>query len=349
MTMNKKGIEMQFHWIFILIAGAIILAFFFSMAYKQKALSTQKLELTLATDIENIITTALISKETAQRIPIPTQGLNFDCTEFCDCAFNIDGAQKTIIQPIFAPEEITGTEAVLWTKAFNLPYRVTNFLYIYSPETKYYFIPTDQNANVQLLQPITTNIPPLINYEIINPEEISQQINSDYENTYFVYFTGEQNYQPQPVHRSFENAKALVINQNFVQFYKKDRNNFQLIKVRPYFNQATIYAAMFSKDDIMYECGLKNAFNKLAIISQVYAERAKKLEQQLVNSGKVWCTYGQCQNQATIVGQLCQQKQIAEQLSQQLNQQELAQLQTIQQTLLTANQNFARNSCTELF
>jgi len=42
---GKRGIEMQFHWIFILIAGAIILAFFFSLVAKQKSLSEEKLSI----------------------------------------------------------------------------------------------------------------------------------------------------------------------------------------------------------------------------------------------------------------------------------------------------------------
>ena len=39
--MNRKGFELQFNWIFVLIAGALILAFFFTIAQKQRNLSQQ--------------------------------------------------------------------------------------------------------------------------------------------------------------------------------------------------------------------------------------------------------------------------------------------------------------------
>jgi hypothetical protein len=92
--MNKKGFELQFHWIFVLIAGALILSFFFMVANKQKNLSQDRLQLTLATEIENIFTGAIISRGTAQKMPTPPQGITFECTEGCECKYGIGRATK---------------------------------------------------------------------------------------------------------------------------------------------------------------------------------------------------------------------------------------------------------------
>ena len=84
---NKKGFEMQFHWIFVLIAGAIILIFFFSLTQKQKSLSEERLAITLSTDIEAIFTGAIQAKGTAQLLRIPQPGIAFSCSEACECNF----------------------------------------------------------------------------------------------------------------------------------------------------------------------------------------------------------------------------------------------------------------------
>jgi len=62
MAIKKKGvIEVQFNWIFILIIGAIILFFFFSIVKTQKTVSEKKISTTVRRDIRAILTGAGVS------------------------------------------------------------------------------------------------------------------------------------------------------------------------------------------------------------------------------------------------------------------------------------------------
>ena len=136
--MNKRGIEMQAHWIFILIAGAIILAFFFSIVAKQKSLSEQKISITLSSNIEAVFSGAIESKGTAQLLTVPKDGIAFACSEGCDCNFWIgDKATSFRDKIIFAPKIVIGQDATAWSNEWKLPFRVSNFL-IFSRELNYF-------------------------------------------------------------------------------------------------------------------------------------------------------------------------------------------------------------------
>ena len=129
--MKKKAIAMQFHWIFILVAGAIILAFFFSLVQKQRVLSQEKLSITLATDMEAVFSGAIESKGTAQPLVIPRTGIAFSCSQACECNFWIGNKATEFREKIiFAPDLIADQDAIAWADEFKMPFRISYNLQI---------------------------------------------------------------------------------------------------------------------------------------------------------------------------------------------------------------------------
>ncbi len=353
---NKKGFELQFHWIFIMIAGALILAFFFSVAYKQRAYSQEKLELTLATDIENIFTGAIISRGTAQRLPVPPQGIVFECLTGCNCRFRIDRAAKSFgDKAMFAPELLSDQDITVWALELKLPYRVTNFLYLTNPNIKYYFVYNDEPESTQFLKQLTKNIPPLISYENITLQELTSLQAEDYQHTKFVFL----NVDPPTLDDSFrkESAGAIKIDLEGIAFYEKEGVNFNRVKYLGYIGLPSLYAAMFAQDYVMYECGLRTAFRRLSYVSFLYAERAAELQQKSFEVERTWCDYGAsstinvCNNvlPSTVVGMLCEQHTIGKELSVKLDDTPMRRLSPLKEHLDSANMNFLQHSCPELF
>ncbi len=352
---NKKGFELQFHWIFIMIAGALILAFFFSVAYKQRAYSQEKLQLTLATDIENIFTGAIVSRGTAQRLPVPPQGIVFECLEGCNCRFRIENAQKPFgDKAMFAPELLTDQEITVWALELKLPYRVTNFLYLTNPNIKYYFVYQEEPISSSLLRQLTKNIPPLISYENITLDEVSRLKAEDYQHTKFVFLNAD----PPTIDSTFNkvSADAIKIDQNGVAFYEKEGTSFNRVKFLSYIGLPSLYAAIFAQDYVMYECGLRTAFRKLSYVSELYAERAGELQEKSFEAERTWCNYGArpgnvCAeaSPSTVVGMLCQQHTIGQQLAVKLDDSLIRQLSPLKEQLDSANVNFLQQSCPELF
>jgi len=344
--MAKKGIEAQFHWIFILIAGALILAFFFSVAMKQRALSQEKLQLTLATDVENIFTAAIVSKGTAQKVPVPPQGIAFECTQGCACEFRIARAPRQFgDKTIFAPELLAEQDLTVWSLPFGLPYRATNFLYLTNPDIKYYFVHDGEQASKNLFQQITKNIPPLIDYEIIKSSDMGSIREDGYQHTKFVFVTFEPNYRPSMLHTSFRRAEASAVklDQRSVVFYEKEGTTLVSKQVLSYAGMPSVYAAIFAHDHTMYRCGLQTAFRKLSYLSQLYIKRAQELKTRALESQKEWCAYDD------IISLLQEQQEAANALSQEIDESRIIQLNSLKDQLERTNRNYVQQSCPELF
>lgn len=361
----KKGFELQFHWIFVLIAGALILAFFFSIANRQRVISQERLELTLVTDIENIFTGAIVSRGTAQSLPVPPQGIAFECSEGCACQFRVERASKQFgDKALFAPELLKERKIKVWALELKLPYRVTNLLFLTNPNIKYYFVYDDETVSKSLLEQLTKNIPflreeeelvPFMEYENITTTKLTSLKAEEYEHIKFVFL----NVNPPSLDGSFKKTSfsGIKIDQNGVGFYEKDGTKFKSIKYLSYVGLPSLYAAIFAQDHVMYSCGLRTAFRKLSYVSQLYAERAAELQQKAIEAGREWCNYGApsaenvCEEAeaSRVVGMLCQQHTLASALATNLDQSKILQLSPLMQNLDSQNRNFVQQSCPELF
>ncbi len=363
---KRAQFEMQFHWIFILIAGALILAFFFTVAHRQRAISTERLQLTLATDIENIFTGAIVSKGTAQSLPVPPQGIAFECTEGCDCAFRIGNAQRNYgDKSLFAPDILEERNIKVWAQELKIPYRATNFLYLTNPNIKYYFVYNE--GDTTQLQQLTKHIPLLreedqivsfMDYENITTTQITSLKAEDYQHTKFVFLN--VNPSTTTLDDSFKKKSfsAIKIDEQGVTFYeKKDGTEFRNVRTLSYIGIPSLYAAIFAHDYVMYSCGLRTAFRKLSYVSQIYAERAAELQEKSIEAGRDWCNYGAidpaqpCEESdpSTVIGMLCEQHKLAKELSTNIEKTKIDRLSPLMQYLDSKNRNFIQQSCPELF
>ena len=106
MSCNKKAmIEIQFHWIFILIVGAVILLFFATMIYRQKTVSETGISADVLVNLESIISGSMISTKTLNLLDIPkgTEISYKDCNQYEVGPYN----KQTNTIVMFAPKKIT--------------------------------------------------------------------------------------------------------------------------------------------------------------------------------------------------------------------------------------------------
>ncbi|PIN68547.1 hypothetical protein COV93_09025, partial [Candidatus Woesearchaeota archaeon CG11_big_fil_rev_8_21_14_0_20_43_8] len=77
--MKKRGVvDLQFNWIFVLIAGAVILAIFFAVANSLKQSSDDKIDLEVSTDLKSILIGAKVSTDSSNVIPIPSSDITIE-------------------------------------------------------------------------------------------------------------------------------------------------------------------------------------------------------------------------------------------------------------------------------
>ncbi len=310
---KKRGaIEVQFNWVFILIIGAIILLFFFSVVKTQKKISETKISSSVRRDITSIFTGASISTNTFSLIEIPKTEIIYDCEGY--------SIQKT--NPIkqlvsFSPDTIYSSQLMLWALPWNIGYRVTNFLYITSPNIRYVMVYKDNKPDQHMFVDILNETLPskyieededrkiLMNKEkaVTDGNKITDLQDNDFEDknnpkVRFIFFDenpipididvleGMDNYDVTAVQIIPDNSCGDELDCfGEVIFYKKTNNNkFEFYNQnRPssnsyYIGLPSLIGAAFG-DLETYECNMENAFQRLQLVTQVYLNKTKTLKQ----------------------------------------------------------------------
>ena len=89
MTVSKKGqLTLSFNWIFVMVAGAVILLFFVGLIVKQKDSSEQKLNFDVVNILESILVGSTVSEQTINTID--TSGIS-SMELFFECELDSDG------------------------------------------------------------------------------------------------------------------------------------------------------------------------------------------------------------------------------------------------------------------
>lgn len=353
---GRRGFEEQFHWIFILIAGALILAFFFTVAQKQRALSAEKLQYSLVTDVEDIFVGALVNKGAAVALPLPPQGLGFECTRGCDCHFQISRAEKSFGgKSFFGPSLLNGEDALVWTLDWLVPYRASNFVLITNPQQLFVFVYDEQDSQSrQLRDQIVEGLPPPIERRGVAVAEV-KYINAtvgeleslepqEFERVRFVFLGIEPNEVKQvSIARGWDEVSGVSVDKNAVGFYEYD-GNFKSVDYISYAGLPSVYAAIFAENSVMYACSLGFAFERLSNIAQVYEGRAKAL-QSAVEQSRPYCSY------QPLIDAVRQQGVAAGEAAGSLRtkSQKVTDVGRIASTLGQLNQEIVLRSCPELF
>lgn len=307
MKFKKRGaFEVQFNWIFILIAGAVILLFFGMIITKQKAASEQKMVASFLTDLELIMTGSMVSKEALNFISIPNKEINFEGCDFYyigkgDARLKRDIKEKII----FAPDMIKGTKLTIWTLPWNIPYRVTNFLYLTSPQIRYIIVYDSGSSGFadeieKLLPPETITIDEeefnVMFRDKKRPDEIDDPGEILDLNNYKVKFVILEDIDPTDTNdvklvdlnrMEAENVRAIKLDgdteSGTIYFYKKQGSKFILDVLSdlngeaPYLGKASLIGAIFAEDERMYECAMQSAFKRMRVVSDVYYDRTRGL------------------------------------------------------------------------
>ena len=274
---SKKGFEIQFNWIFVLIVGAAILLFFTVIIYKQRGISQSSTKITLLKEIEKIISGASASTDTTNIITFPNANIKIDCNKI-----SIDEVSKQYQNLIlFAPSQIKGSELMTLTLAFNTPYRSTNLLYMTNKQIRYIFIGDNDFAK-----------------ETIKafPSELKKEIYSLYDSTKIKYFNDNKvrlvfanslfsasSAAPSSLAKMQDSDISAVkisgdIEKGQLEFYERKGNSWTSKGTSVYIGKCSLLGAVYSDDLLKYECNMKNVFSRLSLVTSVYEDRTSELK-----------------------------------------------------------------------
>lgn len=172
---KKAIIEVGFSWIFILIAGVVILSLFTYIGIKQGGFFKDKATANLLTDLNAIFVGAQVSKNTAALFEIPKTKLGFGSS-----SYNIEGKAHPVQgRLIYGPEEMETDTLITWSKPWSLGFRISNFLFVTSPYIKYYIVYS--SAKQALAEEIYEDLPTQLSKEMISLSGTDKIENQNYD------------------------------------------------------------------------------------------------------------------------------------------------------------------------
>jgi len=277
------------------------LLFFSMFIFRYKSVNDQKLQIKFYQDLDLQLSLSEVSTTTLNNISnVPNKNLKFSCKGLGTIGFN-----KKIV---FAPSTIKATKLGIYTYSFLAPFKVNNFVYVLSPNTKYVFI-TDRSDETYLdilttlgvaresmsRQSFATyslsngNSPGNLN--AIANEEKKEKL-SEYQSIRFVFINQNPSMDliNDDMDEYYKNSFVSVLhidsaNQNNPQkltFYDYDEKFDKMGSVGQssyYFDQASLLGAVIVDNKNMYDCMVANAFNRLYYVADTHIQRIDKLSE----------------------------------------------------------------------
>lgn len=292
----KKGvISLQFNWILVLIIGGLILIFFISIVQKQRQISEENIAGTIQIDLQAILSSSHVSTETASIIEVPKKDINFNCE-----GLKVGNQFPAKFPYTFGPNLLKSDRNTIsvFASDWSVPYRVTNFLYITSPDIRYIV----DNSDTELAQALDKILPPQYivkdgKSKLFMTREISSISSLSSKNNYkvrIIYFDSpidpsmaaladQFNIKPKDVSVLFIQPSCSLTAEEKLDcdgslvFYNLDSTGALDRQEAKYIGRASLLAAIFSENSEIYSCGMENAFERLRMVTSVYQSKAQGL------------------------------------------------------------------------
>lgn len=277
--MNKKGFEVQFNWIFVLIAGAAILLFFAVVVVKQKSVAETSTKATVLKSIEAIIAGAGVSTDTTNIVSIPNSNIEVSCNRISLGA--VSKQHESMV--LFAPSLVKGDKLITQTLAFSTPYKATNLLYITSPQLRYIIM-----GSSSLAKEINKTLPSELKKEFY--PSIPDIKNSNNYKIRFVIFGDMIEFPRQLAKMPDFDVTAIKVNgdieKGILEFWQKDGVSWQAKGSSVYLGKSSLMGAIYANTFEAYECNMQNVFSRLNLVTKVYIDRTFKLGKESSSSAK---------------------------------------------------------------
>ncbi len=293
-TFTKKAqLELGFNWIYMLVAGGVILLFFVGIVVKEKFKAQENLGQDLVRTMESLFTGAQVSEKTKNVIDI---GGLADFTLYFDCEDQVTtyGLKETsaraenIVDPIFSPNEIKATKMIAWSLPYNFPYKVADMLFVTSSNTKYFiYNPLNNPFAKEFFKATGTEF----NTKELTTEQEYQTLDPGNNFQIRIVDLSGQLITPTkktipPSLQKFDNSKVTAIvftTPNTFDYYQKQGNTWTKKTVTPLRvislpppneRDAAKYAAIFAEDKETYRCSMKKAFTRMKYVTDIYQRKA---------------------------------------------------------------------------
>ena len=180
MIQSKQAqIHLQFSWIFVIVVGAILLGFFFSLSTTQTNVAETSITVSVARQIDTILTTTGQKDGTFKEYDsFPERELEFFCNEHEGLYhYEIGGTRVGSTQHdiVFTPKRFMTNSLQTWTLEWKIPYSVATFMYVIPKDHAFVFFDDGSRRFRSLYEAFPTNM----THIVVNSSTISTTLESE--------------------------------------------------------------------------------------------------------------------------------------------------------------------------
>ncbi len=255
-------------WMYALIAGIAVFSLLINFAMQERGSLETREANTVLDHASTQLRTARHASNSFTTIETPDVSLTIDCpgpgqTDLS--AIRMDGAEaveNTRHTPLFAPERLDGQELYAWSYTWQLPYPITEFLYVADRDTMLVIDNTTSGAS-DAVDAFLQDLPDGFTINVTQTGQLQER--PGLENARYVLF-GTNAPDISPIINITQSNDGLQngtveINGNSLDFIGK----------------AMLYGAVFTGDVDRYSCNVDKARTRFQNISSLNQRRAHRL------------------------------------------------------------------------
>jgi len=279
MTFSKKTqIETSFNLVFMVFAGAIILLFFAIVIYNLQSSNASQQETAVVSILNSVLSGTRLGQQTSALLQDFPEG-----ELLIECAGYSYGTSTTNFGSILAygPSSTPINPLLIWTHEWQMPFFISNFIYMSSPNIKYIFIHSTSSNSALLKQKISSLLPEQLNTQFLT---VSQNPSvPGLHHTRFVFLdTDPESYS---IPQNFQNEKTSGIRisaDNQLTFYSFDKQQSSLAATdsHVFYDDATLLSAIVTDSQEYYDCMLKKSFTRYSQAASSLSLRVSQLKEQ---------------------------------------------------------------------
>lgn len=307
----KAQIQIQLQWIFVGVAGIIILIFFFSLIFRQQAQAQTTDVRSFLDTFEIYLSGAAASSKTASVVTKPDYQLFFSARGVqVDEQFLSFESTPVFSPPIISEDE---TDMIFFSYPWEVPYYVVDFVYVTSPSNHYVFVLPDSPNGVQQRfydRLFDVLLPDAISHDVVSLASLSDYDISQGTTTHFIgldtSFT-DLNSFPDEVEGNIEDGDAELYffssitladtdpaPAGDVSFYTVNATASEptLLEdhTRPFFATAGFFAAVFASSVSQYEGSMLVANEHLYALTKVLDVKRSLLHNAFSDQSRDRCS-----------------------------------------------------------
>lgn len=292
--MAKRGaMDIQFNWIFVLIAGAVILGFFVAVINSVSQSEDTQLTVDVLQHLDTILKNAqqasITGSESFRQIAMPNTEIKLICSDgLTAMQLGSQGIEQPLpVQVIFGPEKLQGDRLYSWTLNFDIPFRTQSFVNLATDDVLFVFLYDDIQGDMKpFFDGFPSNLSSLYkHYEFITDSRNAEALQG-YDAVHFIALDTPPTAADLPglsqasyVNIERDPGSPIISGYGKVTFYDYDDGRFtQAGEPLPYLSHALVYGALFAHDREMYACNLDKAFQRAEYVSAIMFGRVRDLE-----------------------------------------------------------------------